>query len=313
MNWLITGGSGYIAKFLIQKIQLKFPDDTIHIFDIFEPSLPLNDKLQFHSLNILDTEHLKLLLASIKPDNIIHLAATFNTDNPLKMVKLNVEVCGEILNCIVENNIQVNSIVVVGSSAQYSNISENGPYPSESTECNPRSLYGYTKTLQEFIALDFISKYQLPIIIVRPANIIGPGQSINFVVPKILDQLIKISENKAHDKNELHLFHMNSSRDFIDVRDVCDALVLLIEEKKALGEKFNLGTNQSQSLASIIDLTKSILKIDQLTVIQEKPNSAYDFHLTDSQKVRDLLHWKPKISISESLNDMILSLENNKM
>ena len=307
MKWLITGGSGFTGKYLVSTMHNKFHKDNIIILDVIPPRFKLSDQVEFKEINLLNEKKVCQILAKESPDRIIHLAGLMRDENPLQMVKINVLSCGILFESIQSNKIPIDGFLVIGSAAQYGQANPENP-PTEENPCIPTSFYGYLKLVQEKLALEYHQKYDLPVICVRPSNLIGPHMPSSFVVPRIICQLVSSTKNSTSGIHKLSLYHIKASRDFIDVRDVSEAYIQLFSNPKTRGEIFNIGTNKLISLVEIIDKIKKFLGIKNLEIIKEEPRLDFDSHLTDSLKIQSFIPWEPKIELETTLKDMIEAL-----
>ncbi|MFW9994119.1 MAG: NAD-dependent epimerase/dehydratase family protein [Candidatus Odinarchaeota archaeon] len=306
MKWLITGGSGFTGRFLIPAIHRRFKGDEILVLDLEPPSFRFFSRCRFQAIDLLDEKRITNIIIEEKPDRIIHLAGLMRAENPLFMVKINVITCGILLEAVVENEIPIDGFLIIGSSSQYGQADPRAP-PTEKDACIPLSFYGYSKLLQEQLGMQYYQRYNLPVIFVRPANLLGPKMSSSFVVPRILTQLIEMINIPLSAKKQIHLFHTKAGRDFIDVRDAVEAYIQLFDFPKTRGEIFNIGTNRVILLEEVIDQAKKRLGIKDLEITEETPRTGFDLHLTDSQKIRSFIRWQPIIAIETTLNDMIES------
>jgi GDP-4-dehydro-6-deoxy-D-mannose reductase len=297
MNWLITGGSGFTGKFLIEAINRKYPEEPITILDQIKPEFKLHEHTSFIKIDLLNEQKVKKTLNQLKPNRIIHLVGVMRDEDPVHMVKINVMTCGILLN-VLKEILPIDGFLVIGSVAQYGNTDPIIP-PRESDPCIPNSFYGHTKLLQEKLALSYFHEYQIPVICTRPCNIIGPNQSKAFVIPYIIHQLLV--ENRKY----IELDHINSGRDYIDVRDITNAYIHLFQSRKTRGEVFNIGNNKLVYLKEIIEQIKEILNRDIIDVLEKNPQSSSDIHLINSDKIRKYTSWETKYKLKPSLSSMI--------
>jgi len=303
MKWLVTGGSGFTGKYLIKTIHSQFPNDKIIVVDINHPQYKFMNDVKFIEANGLEEKRIGQILINEKPDRIIHLVGLRYNQDPLLMTKINVITCGILLETVKKKEIPIDGFLVVGSAAQYGEASPQRP-PTEKISCVPSSYYGYLKLLQEKLALEYYQKYELPIICVRLANLIGPHMLESFVIPRIINQLAESRKNTL-DVHELILHHTKAARDFIDVRDVSNAYIKLFINSKTRGEIFNLGRNEVITLMEVIEQIKNLFGIKHLNIIEKYPRVDIDQHLMDSTKIRNSIHWKPKFELETTLKDMI--------
>ena len=285
----------------------QFPDDTIVILDIVPPHFNLPNQVRFKKIDLLEEKDVSQILTEESPNRIIHLAGLMRDEDPLHMTKMNVLTCGILFENIISNKIPIDGFLVIGSTAQYGQANPGNP-PTEEDLCIPNSFYGYLKLVQEKLALEYYQNYDLPVICVRPSNLIGPHMPSSFVVPRIVSQLVSSTKNSAIRKHKLILHHKKASRDFIDVRDISEAYIQLFDNPRTRGEIFNIGTNKLISIEEIIRKCKKLLGIQNLEIIEEKTRQDHDSHLTNSFKIRRFIPWEPRIGIETTLADMIEAL-----
>jgi nucleoside-diphosphate-sugar epimerase len=113
----------------------------------------------------------------------------------------------------------------------------------------PANDYGVTKAAAELIAA--IYSKRLPLIVVRPFNYTGRGQSEQFLIPKIVSHARRRME-------EIELGNLDVARDFSDVRGVVDAYARLLEAPQAIGGTFNICSGRATSLSEVIELVSRI-------------------------------------------------------
>jgi nucleoside-diphosphate-sugar epimerase len=87
---------------------------------------------------------------------------------------------------------------------------------------------------------------RLPLIVTRPFNYTGVGQSLRFLIAKIVDHARRRSPR-------IELGNMDVARDFSDVRTVVDAYARLLEASAAVGGTYNICSGEMVSLRNVID------------------------------------------------------------
>jgi nucleoside-diphosphate-sugar epimerase len=139
---------------------------------------------------------------------------------------------------------QVPKSVVLASSANVYGNGREGVL-DETVPPTPANDYGVSKLAAEQVALLYSCK--LPLIVVRPFNYTGRGQSADFLVPKII----------AHAKHRAPLIELGNTdvaRDFSDVRCVAEIYARLLDASRAIGGTFNICSGHPVSLQQVIDL-----------------------------------------------------------
>ena len=147
----------------------------------------------------------------------------------------------------------------------------------------------------------YSKQYGLDITILRFANVYGP--KCHGVIEDFLN---KISRNPK----ELEIIGTGlQSRDFVHVYDVVEALILSATSDVAVGDTFNIGFGKT---TTIIDLAKKILKILGLTdkTVLKPTNVPWQGDIRaiwfDVSKVEKILKWHPKITLEDTLKELIL-------
>jgi nucleoside-diphosphate-sugar epimerase len=157
--------------------------------------------------------------------------------------------------------------------------------------------YSETKIIGEKICKDYHKYFNIPVVILRPFNIYGEGQSDSFLMPLILKQA-KVGE--------INLLDPRPKRDFIHVNDVVRAFIMAIEDTKIQFESFNVGSGISYSVDEVVQMVNSIynnkLKISYKSI--ERKNEVLDT-VADISKIKDILNWTPKIELIEGLKMFI--------
>jgi nucleoside-diphosphate-sugar epimerase len=186
-------------------------------------------------------------------------------------------------------------ILIVSSSQVYGSVDILRQPINETVSVNPVNHYGASKALSENIAMAYHKEYDLPVIIARPFNHIGRGQDPHFVVPKIIKS---IKEKMLF----VELGNLEPVRDYLDVRDVVSAYMLLIE-KFPNGEIVNIASGAGHKIIDIIKhmerLTGCILNIKSSESFVRKNEILHA--VGDASRLRGLTGWRPIYDINDTL------------
>ncbi|HFQ4982567.1 TPA: GDP-mannose 4,6-dehydratase [Vibrio vulnificus] len=234
---LITGGAGFTGVILKEYLRSNG-------YTVFTTSLkPSCDEL---FLDICDKQSILDCLNRIKPNYIVHLAAIsfVGHSNELDFYNVNVIGTSNLLEVIVESKIKTEKVLISSSANVYGNVKGK---ISESILPSPENNYALSKYCMEKVALGY---KELPIVIVRPFNYTGYGQSEKFLIPKIVKHF-------AEKQSSIQLGNINVARDFSDVRDIVRYYVELMESKESKGI-YNLCSGKEISVIEIIKLMESI-------------------------------------------------------
>jgi UDP-glucose 4-epimerase len=298
-NILVTGGAGFIGSHLCKK--LSSLTQNLTIYDNLSNGKVENvkhlPKVHFVRADILD---LKKLQSQEKPDLIYHLAAQvvvpYSMENPIEDFETNAR---GTLNVLEKARKDDARIVFASSAAVYGNTSQL-PTP-ETHGFSPDSCYGLSKVVGEQYCNMYSKQYGLDVTIVRFANVYGP--KCHGVIHDFLDKLSRNPE-------QLEIIGSGmQSRDFVHIYDVVDALLLCATNDVAIGETFNIGYGET---ITIIDLAKMILKILGLSekTVLKPTNVPWQGDIKtiwfDISKIEKILKWTPKISLEDTLKELIL-------
>lgn len=158
------------------------------------------------------------------------------------MYRTNVVGTRQLLEALTTASKPPSSIITVSSANIYGN-SREGEL-DETMPPSPANDYGVTKLASEFVARVYMKR--LPIVIVRPFNYTGRGQSESFLLPKIVNH----ARRRA---SVIELGNLDVARDFSDVRTVSDAYVKLLDTPEAIGETYNICSGRAVSIGSVLD------------------------------------------------------------
>jgi len=251
--------------------------------------------------DLLDREALQDEVLLVQPDLVAHLAAISFVGSPNKVSFYAVNVIGttNLLDTILELPHAPFKVLLASSANVYGNC---GILPiDENITPNPINHYAVSKLAMEKMALTYSEK--IPIVITRPFNYTGPGQDINFIIPKIVDHFLT-------KKPSISLGNIHVEREFNDVGMVCDSYLNLLNYGVS-GEIYNVCSGDAYSLQFVIDKLSSLtghsvkIKVDSKFV---RPNEVAILR-GDPGKLKDLLKQRSgsikKISLESILATML--------
>lgn len=201
---------------------------------------------RIHSCDITKMDEIDAIIAHVRPDVVIHLAAiTFVPEgDSLTIYEVNLFATLNLLDALVKHNLSLTKVILPSTSNVYGNIALESI--GENVCPQPLSHYALSKYAMEQMARNYFTR--LPIIITRPFNYTGVGQTERFVIPKIVAHF----QNK---KSVLELGNIDVYRDFSDVRDVARAY-LALAESTLVHEVINIASGHIYSLREIIAMAE---------------------------------------------------------
>jgi UDP-glucose 4-epimerase len=295
---LVTGGAGFIGFHLCNKLSQLTDDLTI--YDDLSSGKMENvkdvPKAKFVRGDILDV---KKLCSQPKADLIYHLAAQvvvpYSMENPLIDFETNAK--GTV--CVLEKARKDDAKLVFASSAAvYGNPTQLPT--SEEYGFHPFSCYGLSKVVGEEYCQMYREQYGLDIIVTRFANVYG--LRCHGVIHDFLEKLAK-------NPNKLEIIGTGQqSRDLVHVSDVVELLVTVGSLESANGKTYNVGLGKT---TKIIDLAKMMLQIlnlqDKTVVTTTGVSWQGDINTIwfNNQKARKELNWNPKVTLEDSIKEVI--------
>ena len=254
--------------------------------------------------NILDNDALGTALSDIRPTQIYHLAGAIDKDIQEGLINYETNILGTIrlLNAVRTVGITP-QILIVSSSAVYGAASRQ-PI-AETSELLPLTHYAVSKVAQEMVALQYHLTYQLPIVRVRNFNVVGPGLAPSLLCSDLARQ-IALAEKTG--ERSIHIGNILPRRDYTDVRDIVRAYELLMQAGKP-GEVYNVCSMKAHSVQECLEtlLTKARVPVSVIIDKSRYRAAEIEIQVGDSTKLSKLTDWKPEISFTQSLEDLLNS------
>jgi UDP-glucose 4-epimerase len=322
MNYLITGGSGYLGMHLTQILLEKG-----HHLTIFElkstPKLTIkNKKVSFVEGDVTNPKSFEKLSKSFQFDGVFHVAAKKSVSESIRNPDLYHEV-----NCTGTQNVinycqnqGINSLVFTSSAAVYGGFTSGKPI-LETADLAPASPYGESKFEAEKLITAACAGSSLSASILRVFNIIGSSH------PSLLDKdgenVIPIMCRCVSTGKTFTVYGNNHStldgtcvRDYIDVFDVAvaHASAMNLNHSSVGGECkiFNISSGQGVSMLNLINLFNSNSKRELNWEFGPKRYGEAAEVIGDNSLAHTELDWKPTISFNNSLVESMVFQEFKK-
>ena len=300
---LITGINGFaashLARYLIGlgdevcgTVRIPGRNDLYTIKDI-------EDKITIYPVELTDSMSVDKVIKECRPDEIYHLAAQSfvkaSWDSPLETYNTNI--CGTIN--VFEATKGKTPIFIPSSLEIYGAI--EGAI-DENTRPNPNTHYGISKYAQDMIARLYYRTYKMPVVLTRASNITGPGRTDQFVDSSFAKQIAEIEKGK---RDVIKHGNLNSSRDFIDVRDVVKGYVMALRSER-WGEVFCLGSGKPIKIDYLLNALIDLSNINIRTAIDQQRLRPVDTPVTFTKAIKAReLGWKPTILFKKSMEDLL--------
>ena len=303
---LITGASGFVGRWLAPALQAAYPASAFAAI-LHHPKDTCPGWTTFY-LDLVDAEAIREAVRAWKPDLVVHLAAQSSIGRAPRLAEetWRINAVGALnLAAAVARLAPETMVFNVSSGEVYGSSFLNGP-ASETTPISPGSIYARSKAAAEAIFEDVLPR-ESRLVTVRPLNHTGAGQDERFVLPSFAAQIARIEAGLVAPK--LLVGDTGVERDFLDVRDVIDAYLLILAGAKSLPQRslFNVASGQPHRISDLLDLmvrtsTRPIeVEIDSARFRPAQIPRA----VGDATALRRNFGWAPKRSVDELVGALV--------
>jgi len=296
---LITGIRGFTGRYLAAEMKAT----GYEVFGLMHSAINSDfvGMQNLYACDLGDVIGLAQVIEKVQPDMVVHLAGiAFVAHGDVDTIyQTNLLGTRNLLEALVRANISIKAVLLASSANVYGNAC--GQLTEEAVPA-PANDYAVSKLAMEYMAGLYADR--LPIIIARPFNYTGVGQSENFLLPKIVNHIRRRAP-------VIELGNLDVARDFSDVRRVVHYYRRLLETPAAIGETFNVCSGRAYTLEEVLDKACSIAEY----AIEVKVNPAFVREnevkklIGSRAKLESVVGKVPDIPLDETLRWMIESLE----
>ncbi len=289
---LITGSSGFIGT-NVTKYFINEGEKVVGL-DLTSPKISFPHELfTFHKCDLTDRDLVFKAFAKFNPEIVIHLAFVTHRKDIYSEFMDDAKITLNMLEASCKHKIE--RFILMSSSTVYGLKTIDEPV-NEDDKLNPKGTYGKAKLMAELMAKQYLETENLPITIFRGFEIYGPNLTIPSIVRKLLD--------KAINKEPMILYCYGKQKtDFTYVEDLCQAMKIVLHNKKAIGETFNVGSGKAYTYE---EFAKAISKFlpSKIELLPPRPNEQ-PFYLYPTVEKLKSLGFSPKYDIFEGLKKTI--------
>jgi len=310
LKLLITGGLGFIGSNLADSLSKKNHKIKILTKTLSKKNNIKNsyDKVEIEKINLTNFKRLGRIIEKFKPDIIIHLAGNTSHsksfEEPLEDIDSNSKTTLFMLEKIRELGLSCK--FVLGST--FIVIGKPTKLPvTESTSCNPTTIYGTNKLASEHFCKIYHDVYGLDTVIFRITNSYGPREQV-ISTKNAVNFLIY----EAFNRKEISIYNKGKFfRDFIYIDDVVSGINVILKKGKS-GELYWISSGKKTwfyEFANILEKNTNCKVVYPKTPTYTKKVDVGNF-IVDNAKLRKL-GWSPKISINVGIKKTLDYFQSN--
>ncbi len=287
MKALITGAGGFVGPHLIAELRAA-GDDVVGLDLRSGP-------------NLLDADGWRATVADEQPDVIYHLAGWSDVSGswhePAQTFQVNAVGTLSILQAAEAAG--TDRVILVSSADLYGTVTPDDQPITESHPVQPRSPYGASKQAAEALGMQHHRAFGLGVIIARPFNHLGAGQSPRFAAPAFAGQ---VAEAERQGGGAVAHGDLSAQRDLTDVRDVVRAYRLLAAEGRP-GEVYNICSGTAVSMQSVLDRLIAQASVPISTSIDPARLRPVELPILQGsfEKLHGATGWEPTHSLDDTL------------
>ena len=303
MRIMVTGAAGFIGSNYVRYVLSEYPDAHVVVLDKLTyagnvanlSAFEGDPRFQFVHADICDPDAVGEALAGC--DALVNFAGESHVDrsvmDPAAFVRTNVEGIRVLMEAARTHRVQ--RIVQVSTDEVYGHVPVGSA--NEDARLAPRNPYSASKAGGELLALSYSVSFDLPVMVTRGTNTIGPRHYPEKVVPVFVTNAI--------DDKPLPIYGEGKAvRNYMYVTDHCAGIDLVLQ-KGTPGSIYNVGVEfevntvtLATSILGLLEKPRSLMRL-----IEDRPGHDYRYSL-DSSRLQ-ALGWQPKYTFPQALAETV--------
>jgi UDP-glucose 4-epimerase len=312
LRYLVTGGAGFIGSHLVDALVAR--GDQVTILDNLstgrrENVTGVEERIRFFHGSVLDPILVDELVHDA--DIVVHLAAAVGVrlivEQPLRSLLTNIRGSENVLDAAH----RYGRLVLLASTSEVYGKGMQGAFREDDDRVLgsnrvSRWSYSMSKAVDEILAFAYHREKGLPTIVVRLFNTVGPRQTgaYGMVVPRFVEQALTGVPLTVYGDG-------TQTRCFCHVSDAVEALLALLNEPKAHGDVFNVGSTEEVSIGGlaerVVEATGSSSEVRLIPYDEAYEEGFEDMQrrVPDIGKIRELVGWEPSHTLAEVIGDVV--------
>ncbi|GAC1323146.1 MAG: GDP-mannose 4,6-dehydratase [Chloroflexota bacterium] len=260
-----------------------------------------------HRIDLLHPGSVHDLIVSVRPDVVHHLAAQSSVASslrdPIGTLTQNASAQYNVLEAVGACAPDAR-VLIAGSCDEYGEVAAEENPVSEEQPLRPLNPYALSKVAQDLMGYQYHVVKHLNVIRVRPFLQVGPRRSDRFVAGSFARQVAEVEAGIR--EPIVNVGNIDLVRDFTDVRDVAEALALIIERGE-VGSVYNIASGEGHTLREMLEIMKNHIALPltiRSTADRRRPGEP-PILLGDASRLCALTGWRPAISFEQSVHDTL--------
>jgi GDP-4-dehydro-6-deoxy-D-mannose reductase len=327
-RFFVTGAQGFVGRYVTAHLLTSRPDAEVlgvgrssELRDTFPHSIrwasarlpaPLPTELEltsshpayhYASIDLNARVPLTRALRAFRPHVVIHLASALRDEAPIDLVRTNIEATRALMETVADAELDLRRLIICSTGGVYGAPGVS-PLPfDETAACHPLDPYSASKLVAERLSQALAIRHGIETVGARLFNVVGAGEDDRHVGPEFARQVTEIRHGVR--PPIVDVGDLQTTRDFIDVRDVAVALSTLVDHGTA-GDTYNVATGTETSTRSLLDLVLETAGLQGSVEVRRRPTKGGgpSRHFADTRRLR-ALGWEPRFDLARSASDMV--------
>jgi GDP-4-dehydro-6-deoxy-D-mannose reductase len=250
-------------------------------------------------------EEVEHLVGRTRPDWVFQCAGATRATDPHVLYRLHVGGTLDLLNAV-RRHVPAAAVVLMGSAAEYGPVPPEKLPVTEDHPAQPLSFFGASKLAQTQAAAAAAAEWQFGILVVRPFNVIGPGLPAHYFAAALAERLYR-AKIDGH-SGDFPVVNAAATRDFVDVRDVVEAMVGLVTRAvppPGTVGVYNVASGRETAIGDVaIRLCQLAGGFQMIDAGGGQSRSGISRSCGDARKLHQAIGWTPRIPWEQSVEDL---------